>query len=373
MRPIARDLRETAPRDWEIVVGDYDFSAARALAGGPVSAVRLDVTDPEAAARCFRGAFAVINSVPYRFNVAVMEAALAAGAHYLDLGGLFHVTRKQLRLHRRFQQARLLALLGIGAAPGITNLLARMLCEELTEVREIHCQLGSANLAKQAPGGPLSASYSIETIFDEASLPAALFTGGRLKFVPAMSGEEEVRFPIPVGVRRPALTLHSEVATLPVSYRKQGVREVSFRIDFGAAMAEKLRFLQALGLLSGKSVKVGAATLVPRDLLRRLLAGLPPPPPRKGPPREYEVVRVLVRGKKGGRAVEATADLHCPGVPKWGVGVDADTGSPPSVAVQMLARGEIGARGALPPELAVPPTPFFRELARRGMTVRRSG
>jgi saccharopine dehydrogenase-like NADP-dependent oxidoreductase len=53
------------------------------------------------------------------------------------------------------------------------------------------------------------------------------------------------------------------------------------------------------------------------------------------------------------------------------MGIDVDTGCPPSIAMQMLARGEIPARGCLPPEVAIPAAPFFEELHRRGMTVRR--
>jgi saccharopine dehydrogenase-like NADP-dependent oxidoreductase len=53
------------------------------------------------------------------------------------------------------------------------------------------------------------------------------------------------------------------------------------------------------------------------------------------------------------------------------MGIDVDTGCPPSIAMQMLARGDITARGVLPPEVAVPVAPFVRELARRGMTIRR--
>ena len=58
------------------------------------------------------------------------------------------------------------------------------------------------------------------------------------------------------------------------------------------------------------------------------------------------------------------------GMPAWGVGLDIDTGAPPSIAAQMLASGEITARGAVAPENAVPPERFFRHLKRRGMTVK---
>ncbi len=47
-----------------------------------------------------------------------MRAALQVGAHYLDLGGLFHVTGEQLELDAEFREAGLLAVLGMGSTPG---------------------------------------------------------------------------------------------------------------------------------------------------------------------------------------------------------------------------------------------------------------
>ena len=71
---------------------------------------------------------AVAACLPYRLNLEVMEAALAAGCHYADLGGLYHVTLKQWELDDRFREAGLSAVMGIGSAPGITNVLARLGC-----------------------------------------------------------------------------------------------------------------------------------------------------------------------------------------------------------------------------------------------------
>ncbi len=88
-------------------------------------------------------------------------------------------------------------------------------------------------------------------------------------------------------------------------------------------------------------------------------------------PREYEVLRVIVRGRADGKQVEIVSDCHVPGIPGWRLGVDVDTGCPPSIVAQMLVRGEIDATGVLPPERAVPPAPFFRTLAARGMRITR--
>jgi saccharopine dehydrogenase-like NADP-dependent oxidoreductase len=374
-RIAVRDLVETAGAQVRIVIADYDERAAKQLArasGGRARAIEVDVTRVAATARALahEGTFAVINCCQHDFNLPVMEAALRARAHYCDLGGLFHVTRKQLALDARFRRADRLALLGIGAAPGVVNVLARAAADDMERVDEIHISVGGVDRTPGRQAGVLGASYSIQTILDEASLPAAIFTGGRFAFVEPMSDPQPVEFPPPVGLRHPARTLHSEVATLPLSYRAKGIREVSFRIAFPEPFAERLRFLRALGMTATAPIAAGKTKVAPRDLLTALYHRLPKPA-AGGAPDEYEVLRVVVRGARGGQEVQEVLDCHTPGIPAWGMGVDVDTGCPPSIAMQLLAAGAITARGVVPPERAIPAEPFFRELEKRGMTIDR--
>ena len=93
---------------------------------------------------------AVAACLPYRLNLEVMEAALAAGCHYADLGGLYHVTLKQWELDDRFRDAGLSAVMGIGSAPGITNVLARLGADRLDEgsVRSIDLVDGAIDLSE---------------------------------------------------------------------------------------------------------------------------------------------------------------------------------------------------------------------------------
>ncbi len=376
-RITVRDLVETAADDIDIVVADYDLAAAKKLAKlyarRDVRPVRVDVNDVKKTAKALAGSFGVVGAIQHSFNLLLMEACLEAGAHYCDLGGLFHMTRLQLKNHGRFKKAGLLAVLGVGAAPGVVNVMARAAADELDEVRSIHIKVAGVDHTQGRPSSPLGTSYSLSTVVDEANLPAALFTGGKFTFVEPMSGVEEVDFPAPVGRQRPAYTLHSEVATLPLSYADKGVQEVSFRIAFSPGLDEKLRFLRALGASSDKPITVGRdqQKVVPRDVLMALAARVPVAP-FSGVPDEYEVLRVEVAGIARGRAVTEVLDLHCPGMPAWGLGVDVDTGCPPSIWMQMLARGAVPAQsGALPPERAIPAAPFFAELAKRGMRIDR--
>jgi saccharopine dehydrogenase-like NADP-dependent oxidoreductase len=373
-RIVVRDLVETAGPDTAILIADRDGGAARALAqrlgrGRRVRAVEVDALRPAPAARALAGSFAIINCGPHSANLAVMDVALRVGAHYLDLGGLFHVTRAQMKLDARFRRAGLLALIGIGAAPGIVNVLARSAADEMDRVDEIHVLVANVDRTRGREPGVLATSYSLDTIIDEASLPAAVFTQGALAFVEPMSDPWLVRFPAPVGVCHPARTLHSEVATLPVSYRDKGIREVSFRIAFPDALGARLRFLHALGLTSADPIRADGVAVAPREVLMALHRRLPPPAPG-GPPDEHEVLRVVVRGVRGGRRVEDVVDCQTAGIAAWGLGVDVDTGCPPSIAVQLVRDGLITARGVQPPERAVPAAPFFVQLRQRGMTIR---
>src|SRR3989337_2243395 len=123
-RVIALDL---ARDDIEIVIGDRDLAGAERTAqqvGKRARAVQIDVTDVEALAKVLRGAAVCVNSTLYYYNLDVMRACLKAKVNYLDLGGLFHVTRQQLELDRDFRDGGLTAVLGLGSCPGVANVQA---------------------------------------------------------------------------------------------------------------------------------------------------------------------------------------------------------------------------------------------------------
>ena len=159
------------------------------------------------------------------------------------------------------------------------------------------------------------------------------------------------------------------MATLPLTFADRGVREVTFRQAFEDGFVERLTLLVRLGLVEARPLLgLGVA---PRDVLLRLLRRFPVPKPI-GKPDKYEIIRAVVRGRKGRRAVTAVVDCHAGPEAGGGVGPDIDTGAPPSIAVQLLHSGEIEARpGVWAPEQIVPVRPFLRELERRGMRVRK--
>lgn len=367
-RAVVHDLA-SSPGVEELLVADFDraraHNAARQFGRGKARAAFADVRQTRRLTRLLRGVDAVINCTQYYWNVQVMRAALLARVHYLDLGGLFYMTRQQLRLDRAFRRAKRLALVGIGGAPGITNIMARYLCDRMERVESI--RVYNASTDRRSGNGPVSYTFSIATILDELTTPPVTFENGRFREKLLLSEPEQARFRLPIGPVVLRNSLHSELATLPVSFRSKGVREVFFKINYEPKLVGLVRDLTELGFTAREAVAVNGARVSPRAMLLALLGR----PALQKPARDVEALRVVVVGREKGcrtaRAMEAWARYSA----RTGLSAVArDTGFPASIAAQMLARGEIRGVGVYAPENVVPPGGFFRELKRRNVRLR---
>lgn len=368
-RITVRDLLES-PGVKEVRVGDLNPASIAPLVeefGQSLLKLQpLDVRQVPAVVEFAKGADVVVNCSQYYFNLEVMEACLQARVPYLDMGGLFHFTQKQLQLDARYREAGILGILGCGSTPGITNVFARYAADRLDSVESVEVKIGCADFSRS--GASLAAPYSMDTILDEFTLNPMIFEEGEFREVPPFAGEQTAEFPPPVGPATAHYTLHSEVCTFPVSFKQKGIRRSSFRIAFPAAFVERLRFLVNLGLAGRESINLGNGTnVVPRELLLSLISK---DEAQDGPPDDCDVIWVETRGQKDGKPQEFLMETIVRPHSRWKVSAGAlDTGVPCSIIAQMMARGDIPERGVMPPETCVPPEPFFLELARREMHV----
>jgi saccharopine dehydrogenase-like NADP-dependent oxidoreductase len=201
----------------------------------------VDARDAESLAHALSGAVVVVNCTDYRLNLDVMSVALAAGSHYVDLGGLFHVTKRQLELDTTFRTAGLTAILGLGSAPGKTNLLASAAVRRLG-AEPVSMEIWAATRDPAAADHPFPAPYSVQTLRDELQMRPIVVAGGEQIEVEPLSGEAEREFPEPVGRATGIYTLHSELATLPTTY--PSLREASFRLCLSPGLLDKLLALE---------------------------------------------------------------------------------------------------------------------------------
>lgn len=357
-----------------IIVADFDRGRAHDVAAkfgrGKARGVAADVRDTQHLAKIMHGCNVVVNCTQYNWNLDVMRAALAAQVHYMDLGGLYHMTRKQFSLDRDFRRIGKLAIPGMGGAPGITNVMARALADKMDRVDSI--RVYNAGADEQKYDSPIAYSFSIATILDELTMSPIHFVGGRYVEKPMLSEPEPGTFPHPIGKIILRHSIHSELGTLAESFRKKGVREVFFKINYDPKLVELVRNLVDAGFTSRDLVAVGGTQVAPRAVLLTLMQ-------KKAPtktPLDVEALRVVVTGqnkkdrkkKPIGLAMEMWSDHTAR--PQLSA-VARDTGFPAAIAAVMHGRGEIPGVGVLAPENVVPPEPFFRELKKRGFTFRR--
>jgi lysine 6-dehydrogenase len=359
----AREVRD-------IVVADFDRERAQEVArkfgDGKASGLVADVRDTRRLAKVLRGCEVVVNCTQYNWNLEVMRAALAARVHYMDLGGLYHMTKKQFALDRDFRRIGKLAIPGMGGAPGITNVMARALADKMERVVSI--RVYNAGADEQKYDSPIAYSFSIATILDELTLSPIHFVGGRYVEKPMLSEPESGTFPAPIGKITLRHSIHSELGTLAESFRKKGVREVFFKINYDPKLVELVRNLVDAGFTGREAIAVNGTQVAPRAVLLALMQ-------KKAPsktPLDVEALRVVVTGKNKkapvGLAMEMWADHTAR--PQLSA-VARDTGFPAAIAAVMHGRGEIPGVGVQAPENVVPPEPFFRELKKRGFTFRR--
>lgn len=324
-----------------------------------VKSVVADVKDEEGTARLVDGHDVLLNCATYYLNVPVMRAALRARVPYSDLGGLYHGSVKQFALHDDFVKAELTAVLGMGSTPGITNVMAGAMSRKMDRVDELHVRVACQD---KSASGPLPIPYALDTVLDEFAMEPMVFTEGRPKAVPPMSGAETLEFPEPIGRVEALYTLHSEVAMFPRSF--PDLKEASFKVAFPGEFTQKVKFLVELGFSSrDKSIR----DVSPREVLLAL-AGRQVVP--AGDPNDCDGIRVEAKGMKDGKAVRMVAESIILPHPEWKIAAGSlDTGVPLSILGQMLANRLITKPGVLCPETCVPPEPFFAELRKRHITV----
>jgi len=343
-----------------------DLAKASAKAAGPkATAVTIDVRKKAAVVKLLKGADVLVNAVQYTFNLDVMAAALEAHVPYLDFGGLFHMTRRQLEMDDAFQKAKLLAIPGLGQVPGISNVLAMQACQDLDTVDSLTIRDGWRDLTVGAP--EISFTWSPSTFLDEMVLPAQVFEGGVYKEYPPMSGAEEFEFGPPVGRTRVYRTLHSEPATLPDSLRSKGIQHCEWKE--GGPGIEVLRTMALLGLASDQPLEVKGQKVTPREftlaLLRRgKLLGAP-----EGiTVNDWELFDIEVKGTKGGKPVLRHAIGRFPPRPDWHLtATEYVVGIAGAVGAELIVQGKVREVGVVPPERCIPPAPFRAALSKRGV------
>src|SRR3954470_13057405 len=271
-----------------ITLADLDPARPRSVVdrlGEPdrFGAAHIDASDEGSIVALIREvrADAVLNATDPRFNPQIFDACLTAGVTYLDMAAtlsLPHPERPyeqthvklgdyQFDKHTRWEEAGLLAVVGIGIEPGAADVFARHAADELfSEIYEIGIRDG-ANLVVQ--GYDFAPTFSIWTTIEECLNPPVIWEKGRGWYTCEPLSEPELfDFPGGIGPVECVHVEHEEVLLIP---RWVDAGKVTFKYGLGQEFIDVLRTLHKLGLDRTQPVRVGGVSVSPRDVVAACL------------------------------------------------------------------------------------------------------
>jgi len=365
----------------ELIIADYDLNRAQraAAARDGFEAVQLDARDERATAELLtqRRCDVLMNATDPRFVIPLFRAALQARTHYLDMAmSLSHPHQEdpyrltgvklgddQFAMAPAWEWASRLALVGMGVEPGLSDVFARYAADELfSEIDELGVRDGAS---LQVAGYDFAPTFSIWTTIEECLNPPVIWERDRGWFTTEPFSEPEVfSFPAGIGPVECVNVEHEEVLLMP---RWVQARRVTFKYGLGSEFIGVLRTLHKLGLDSTKPVRVGAATVSPRDVVA---ACLPDPATLGDAMSGLTCAGTWVTGTGTDGAPRAVY-LHHVVDNAWSMAeygsqaVVWQTAVNPVVALELLESGAWSGVGVLGPE-ALPARPFLDLLADYG-------
>ena len=364
-------LADYDPARPEGVVGDLD--------DGRFSAHRVDASSTEDVVRLIRAtrADAVLNAVDPVFNMPIFSACLQSRVTYLDMAmslsqphpehpheqTYVKLGDEQFAQGPAWEQAGLLALVGIGIEPGAADIFARHAADELfSEIDEVGVRDGS-NLV--VDGYDFAPTFSIWTTIEECLNPPVIWEKGRGWYTTAPFSEPEVfDFPEGIGPVECVNVEHEEVLLVP---RWVDCRRVTFKYGLGDEFIEVLKTLHRLGLDSKAPLAVKNIEVAPRDVVA---AALPDPATLGERMHGKTCAGTLVTGTGRDGKPRRTYLYHVVDN-EWSMreygsqAVVWQTAINPVIALELLANGSWKGAGVLGPE-AFTPQPFLDKLAEYG-------
>ena len=358
-----RDLAEFSDFD-ELVVADYNLDAAaelvESIADPRLQARFLDAGDYQGLLKLFPDFDIVINGLPFKYDYTVNRACVEVGVNGLDLSS----DDPQFKLNEKALEKDMLFVPGVGATPGITNMMVRRASEVLDRLEAVEVFFAAFRCLAPAPGLLQTTLWEFNP--EEEDRQNVYFEDGRWHATPPLSGEIAIRFHEHIGTQNVYYVPHDESNTLPQSF--PSLRRAAVRGCFPPHVMALMGALMRAGLLTSRPAHIGELEMSSIEIVRGLLADHPLS--KKNPVWAYGLV-VEASGVRAGRQIKCTYRSHHPPMEEWG-GESAyfkNVGIPLSIGAQLIAGGQTTARGVCPPEVVLPVQPFFDELARRGITV----
>ncbi|MFX0156148.1 MAG: saccharopine dehydrogenase family protein [Candidatus Hodarchaeota archaeon] len=336
-------------------------------------AVQIDINQKDQLLDLISHHDVVINTIGpfYKFELTILKAILEAKKPYLDICDDWKPTIEALELDDKAKTAGIAAVIGIGASPGITNLMAVYACSKLDEIDDLITAWGEWISIKQGEKPkyyikPKELKENLETKIKVANAANVHLLYETLEKIPTFKNGKMIEiepltetnpFSFPGFKEMYACHIgHPEPVTLPRIIRAKSVSNIMY---VGETFTEFIRECRRNIQDNKMTIQETAISLdkKARELTKRALMGRGPLREYLGGPPNLSVIAIGI--KNGKRKKVAVALGHNPYGYMAGL-----TGVPLAIATIMLIEGKIKKRGVLTPEEAFPdPMEFFNKMA----------
>ena len=335
--PMALDLAKD--KDFKVTVVDVSAQAlARLKKVKGVTTIQEDLSDIKTLKRIVQGQDMVISAVPGFMGFKTLQAIIEAGKTVIDIA---FFPEDAFELDKLAQKSGVTAIVDCGVAPGMSNLIAAYARQKLDEATSILIYVGGLPEYREWPY-EYKAVFSPADVIEEYVRPARYIENGQLVIRPALSDPERMNFPV-VGTLEAFNTdgLRTLARTLDVPNMKEKTLRYPGHI-------EKMAVLRETGFFDGQEIEIKGVRIKPVDFTAKLL--FPKWKLHEGEV-DITVMKIIVDGKKKGKAVTYTYDLFDRYDEATGVhSMARTTGYTATVAARMVARGLYARKGISVPE-----------------------
>jgi len=310
----------------------------------------------------------VINvALPYQ-DLNIMDACLATGVNYLDTANYEprHLAKFeyswQWAYHERFRERGLMALLGSGFDPGVTNVFTAWLRKhKLDRIREldiIDCNAGEH-------GQAFATNFNPEINIREVTAKGRYWNDGQWRETDALSMHREFDFPEGIGPRKIYLMYHEELESL-VKHLPE-IETARFWMTFSDNYLKHLEVLQNVGMTRIDPVLYNGQEIVPLQFLKAVL----PDPGSLGPlTKGRTCIGCVATGTRAGREethyVYNICDHEACYREVGSQAISYTTGVPAMIGAMMMLTGKWQGAGVFNME-QLDPDPFMDALNQHGL------
>lgn len=332
----------------------------------------FDVTDRTALMTLLADCDLCVNGVPTfaGFQMAIFEACLEAKRAYVDYGGMGVYTVKQKAEHAKWVKAGVTAVIGLGADPGMSNIICRAVADQLDRLERINLYWAATKIGPESP--VLVPPYSLSTVLAEYANPSQQFLDGKLQEVPPQSGAETMDLPEPWGRTTFIHSQHSEPLTVPFSQgiAEKGIREFTWKLSLPARDHEAWVGLVKAGFgAADDPVTVKGVTVKPLDVLQAVIDRNIRNNRARIPAQEgHEIHLAIGQGTRDGKRCRVTCRVIGHPDPLYDDYVDAGTSMNMSIGVQQILKHPLRP-GVWAAEEYFEPEGFFAELRKRHFSI----